>query len=279
MQVRRACVVGRAVEGALDAVAAGQRPDLRHVVGPGREHVVEEGERARELEPLGEDVDADEARGAHRLREHGGREADRAEAGDEHGVVAADADPLEALVDRAEAAGDLGAVGVGERVGQQRRGPSPRRGCRAPCRRGAASRRPGARGWCRRSCSRGGSRCTGRSRRCGRRRRGRPPRTGGSRGRSRRSARRARAPRSSPAGSPPAPCRGAGGRCSGCRSRRSWCSSSAPAPRRGPAWGRRTSAAPPCCCPAGRRLPSAWVSGPWTLPVRALPGSTRGWRI
>ena len=77
-----------------------------------------ESERAQ-LEPLGEDVDADEARGAHRPREHRGREADRAEAGDEDGVVAADPDPLEALVDRAEAAGDLRAVRVGERVGSR----------------------------------------------------------------------------------------------------------------------------------------------------------------
>ena len=48
----------------------------------------------------------------------GGGQADGAEAGDQHGVIAVDADLLQAFVDGAEAAGDLRAVGIGELVGQ-----------------------------------------------------------------------------------------------------------------------------------------------------------------
>ena len=45
-----------------------------------------------------------------------GGQADRAKAGDQDGVVAADADLLEAFIDGAEAAGHLRAVGVGQVV-------------------------------------------------------------------------------------------------------------------------------------------------------------------
>src|SRR5690606_13183670 len=71
------------------------------------------------VKPVVVHVEADDARGAEGAREHGGGEPDGAEAGDEHDVVAADADLLQALVDGAEAAGDLRAVGVREGVGQQ----------------------------------------------------------------------------------------------------------------------------------------------------------------
>src|ERR1035438_675296 len=47
-----------------------------------------------------------------------GGQSNRTEASDEHGVITVDADLLEALIDGAEAAGDLRAVGIGERIGQ-----------------------------------------------------------------------------------------------------------------------------------------------------------------
>ena len=50
--------------------------------------------------------------------ERAGGQAHRAQAGDQHGVIAVDADLFQALVDGAEAAGHLRAIGVGELVGQ-----------------------------------------------------------------------------------------------------------------------------------------------------------------
>jgi hypothetical protein len=41
------------------------------------------------------------------------------EAGDEHGVIAADADLLQAFVHGAKAAGHLRAIGIGELIGQR----------------------------------------------------------------------------------------------------------------------------------------------------------------
>src|SRR5690606_17888645 len=89
----------------LDAVPARERAHRRDVVRPGEEHVVAQAERAGQVKPVVVHVEADDARGAEGAREHGGGEPDGAEAGDEHDVVAADADFLQALVDGAEAAG------------------------------------------------------------------------------------------------------------------------------------------------------------------------------
>ncbi len=60
----------------------------------------------------GHDVDADDPVGAQFAAERAGGQAHGAEAGDQHRIVAADADLLQPFVDRAEAAGHLRAIGV-----------------------------------------------------------------------------------------------------------------------------------------------------------------------
>ena len=86
--------------------------------GPLRKHFIAEFEIARELHALLDDVDADDLLRAQLAAERAGGQSHRTEAGDQHGVVAADADLLQTFVDRAEAAGHLRAIGVGEFVGQ-----------------------------------------------------------------------------------------------------------------------------------------------------------------
>jgi hypothetical protein len=66
----------------------------------------------RQFHALLDHVDADDLVGAQLAAERAGGQAHRAEAGDQHGVIAADADLLQALVDRAEAAGHLRAIGI-----------------------------------------------------------------------------------------------------------------------------------------------------------------------
>ena len=92
---------------------------LGHVVRARRQNLVAEAEIPRDLHALGHHVDADDFLRAQLAAERAGGQADGAEAGDEHGMVAADADLLQALVDGAESAGHLRAVGVGELVGQR----------------------------------------------------------------------------------------------------------------------------------------------------------------
>ena len=77
--------------------------------------------RARDrgdLHALRHNVDADDLLRAEFAAERAGGEADGAEAGDEHRMIAVDANFLEAFVDGAESAGYLCAVGVGELVGK-----------------------------------------------------------------------------------------------------------------------------------------------------------------
>ena len=56
--------------------------------------------------------------GTHGLGQHQRRQAHRPQARHQDAIVAADADLLDGLVDRAEAAGHLGPVLVGQLVGQ-----------------------------------------------------------------------------------------------------------------------------------------------------------------
>ena len=86
--------------------------------GPLCQHFVAELEVERQLHALFDDVDADDPLGAQFAAERAGGQAHRTEAGDQHGVVAADADLFQAFVDRAEAAGHLRAIGVGQFGGE-----------------------------------------------------------------------------------------------------------------------------------------------------------------
>ncbi len=110
--------MGRAVDRALDAVAAGELAHLVDVVGAGGQRLVAQAEIARELHAVFVHVDANDLRRAQLAAERRRGQTDGAEAGDEHRVVAADADFFEAFVNRAEAAGNLRAVGIGERIGE-----------------------------------------------------------------------------------------------------------------------------------------------------------------
>ena len=168
--------VGRAIHRALHAKAAGQLLHLRHIV--------------RRRKPAPHRKGQDRAPVFMRSRttsmpmillraelaaERAGGQAHRAQPGNQHRVIAVDADLLQPLVDRAESAGHLRAIGVGELSRAARSDPSLRRSCTRPCRRRAASRKRGDTSrWCRRSCSRAGNRCRLRSRRCDKQSRGRP---------------------------------------------------------------------------------------------------------
>ncbi len=70
------------------------------------------------MHALLDDIDANDPVGAQFAAERAGRQAHRAETGDQHGVIAADADLFQAFVDRAEAAGYLRAIGVGQFGGE-----------------------------------------------------------------------------------------------------------------------------------------------------------------
>jgi hypothetical protein len=82
------------------------------------QHFVAQLEVERQLHALLDHVDADDPVGAQLAAERAGGQAHRTEAGDQHRVVAADADLLQAFVDRAEAAGHLRAIGVGQLGGE-----------------------------------------------------------------------------------------------------------------------------------------------------------------
>jgi len=96
--------VGGAIDCALDTAAAGEVADFLNIVGAGTEYVIAEAESAGQLKALIENVDADDLFRAEFAAQCASSEADRAKAGDEHCVVATDADLLEALVDGAESA-------------------------------------------------------------------------------------------------------------------------------------------------------------------------------
>ena len=72
----------------------------------------------RNLHALGNNVDADDLLRAEFAAKRAGGQADGAQAGNEHRMIAVDADLLQALVDGAESASNLRAIGVGELIGQ-----------------------------------------------------------------------------------------------------------------------------------------------------------------
>ena len=114
MAVARAASLRRTIHGALHAEAAGQLPHLGHIVRARREHRVAEAEVERDLHALRNHIDADDLVGAEFAAERAGGQAHRAQAGDEHGVIAVDADLFQAFVDGAESARHLRAIGVGK---------------------------------------------------------------------------------------------------------------------------------------------------------------------
>ena len=93
--------------------------DVVHVRASRRQDLLEEPQRLRQLQPFRQDVDPDHVTRPERPADHRGREADRPETRDQHRVVAADADALDALVHGPEPARHLRAVRVGQRLGQQ----------------------------------------------------------------------------------------------------------------------------------------------------------------
>ena len=113
-------VVGRAVDGALAAVALGHVHDGRlagrHVAAV--EYVVGKAQVLGQLHALLVDVGADGHVAAHGLCQHQRGEAHRAKAGDQHPVVAGHADLHQGFVAGAEAAGHLCAVLIAQLVGQ-----------------------------------------------------------------------------------------------------------------------------------------------------------------
>ena len=113
-------VVGGAVDGALTAVTAGDLHDLfLALLGiHGVEHVVCQAQILGQLHALLVHVAADGLVAAHGLGQHQRGQTHRAQAGDQHAVVAGDADLHQRLVAGAEAAGDLCAVLVAQLVGQ-----------------------------------------------------------------------------------------------------------------------------------------------------------------
>src|SRR5690606_2898222 len=112
-------VVTRTVDSAFDAGSACEIEHLLDVFGAGLEHRVAESLGASDLHPLRDHVDADDLAGAESPAEHRGGQADWSQAGDEHGIVAADPDLFQAFVHGAEAAGDLRSVEVGQLVRKQ----------------------------------------------------------------------------------------------------------------------------------------------------------------
>ena len=113
-------VVGGAVDGPLAAVALGDLHDLLlalfHVGAV--EHVVRKAQVLGQLHAVLVHVAADGGVAAHGLRQHQRGQAHRAQAGDQHPVVAGDADLHQGLVAGAEAAGHLRAVLIAQLVGQ-----------------------------------------------------------------------------------------------------------------------------------------------------------------
>ena len=113
-------VVGGAIDGAFAAVALGDLHDLLFAflyVGA-VEHVVRQAQVLGQLHAVLVHVTADGSVAAHGLRQHQRGQAHRAKAGDQHPVVAGNADLHQGLVAGAEAAGHLRAVLIGQLVGQ-----------------------------------------------------------------------------------------------------------------------------------------------------------------
>src|ERR1035437_7956207 len=110
--------IGGTFDGALDTESAGEVHYLGYVVSARRQRFIAKAHVFRQLQPLLDNINADDFLSAEFARDGSGRESHGAEAGDQHGMIAADSDLLDSLVYRAESAGHLRTVGVGELVRQ-----------------------------------------------------------------------------------------------------------------------------------------------------------------
>ena len=147
-------------------MAAGQFSHSIHVVRSRSEHRIAEAQMQRNVTALRGNIDANDFLRAQLAAERAGGEADRAEASDEHRVIAADSNLLQSFVDSAKSAGHLRPIEIGELDWEEGSDPSlPRADTRPSRHRVAIHRRGDIPGWCRRSCTRAGNRCTPRSRR------------------------------------------------------------------------------------------------------------------
>jgi len=110
--------VGAGIDGLLHTLAAGDLHDLlKRLVG--LEYVVHKAQLLRKSDALLVDLHADAHLRADSLGHHQRRQTHRAEAGDQHRIIAVDADLLDRLIHRAEAAGNLRAVEIGQLIRQR----------------------------------------------------------------------------------------------------------------------------------------------------------------
>ena len=111
-------VIGGGIDGPLNAPAACDGQNLLQRILPGLEHIVRQSQLLRQFNAVFVHLYPDEPVGPHGPGQHQRRQTHRPQARHQDAIVAADADLLDGLIDRAESAGHLGPVLVGQLVRQ-----------------------------------------------------------------------------------------------------------------------------------------------------------------
>ena len=118
MAVARACSLAEQSTARSTPRPPVRPADLGDVIGSAGQDFVAEFEVERELHALLHNVDADNLVRAQLSAERASGQSHGAQTGDQHRMIAADADLFQTFIHRAETAGHLGAIGIGQRVGE-----------------------------------------------------------------------------------------------------------------------------------------------------------------